>query len=235
MDSILIFKTILLSYIVEYFLLLSFIIYSFFKNKYIRHKSSSFRTFCYFSILLSSLRSLLYLFTYFNTLELFRVILYIIINGLSFTIISIIAACWYFPSRSYKCVKYDFSLSATSSQSFTARIKHRFYYSNLIIHSIGFIISMLFCLDVIPTASNIIIIWPAISHAIIGKIILCGYVFFTGLRLLQMIKKYSTLKPQKLVCNICMILVMLMFIVPIFVVFWVFYITGEVVQNLDLL
>jgi hypothetical protein len=170
---------------------------------------------CYFSILLSSLRSLLNLFNYFKALELFSAILYIIINGLSFTIISIIAACWYFLYSSHKCAKYDFSLSATSRKQFIARIKRWFYYLNLIIHSIGLIISILFCLDVFHTASNVIIIWPAISHAIIGKIILCGYVFFAGLKLLKMIKKYSTIKPKKLVCNICVILVMLMSIIPI--------------------
>lgn len=233
MERTIIFEIIFLSYVLEYFLLLSYILYSFFKNIYIRKKSSSFRLFCYFSILLSSLRSLLYLLTYLNILELIRVVLYIIINGFSFTIISIIAACWYFLSRSYKCAKYDFSLSATNRQSFISRFKLIFYFSNLIVHSMGLTICLLFCLNVIPTASNIIMIWPAISHAILGKIILCGYVFFSGIKLLQMIKKYSTLKPQKLVCNICMILVMLMFIVPIFVVFWVFYIMGEVMQYLD--
>jgi hypothetical protein len=69
-------------------------------------------------------------------------------------------------------------------------------------------------LDYVETGESYLDNWPVNSFDFNVRIILFTYLFKSGLKLLETIKKYTTMRPTKLVWNIYIILTMVWFYIP---------------------
>jgi hypothetical protein len=223
-----------LIYFLEYLLLFIYILYNLVKNTLMRQKYLTFRLFCYTSLLICTLRLVLIPLSYLQLYMLYLLILYIIVHAVGFTSISIIAACWYFLNRRYKSIKYDYTLSPISYSRIAKRIRLKVILANIIVYLLGIITILLLLLDSSSYLRDSTV-YLLIINSIISDIIVCSYLFISGVMLLKRVRDYNTVQPKKLVCSIYVILVQVVFLIPLLAMFWWVFLEYGYEDNPELL
>lgn len=83
---------------------------------------------------------------------------------------------------------------------------------------VGFVLIALIMIEYVKTGESYTNDWPVMSYNLITRILLFSCLFRSAFRLLKMIKKYSIMKPSKLVWSIYTITAMVGVYIPYHVI-----------------
>jgi hypothetical protein len=231
MGSLEIYKIVCLVICIEYILLILFLLYNLHSNFNSSKPFNYFSLYHYFSIILCILKVVVYIFVIQDFSNQTVQIIGILVYSLYFTVLTIISSSWYLIIRNWKYIKYDFSLGQIQRNSKLDQLRRFFMISNFIVYLVGFGLIALIMIDYAKTGETYLSNLPVNGYNIITRIVLFSYMFTSAFRLLKMIKKYTSMRPTKLVWNIYIIISMVGIYIPYHVIQLTIDLFGEENNN----